>query len=240
MKNKNFLKYENQIFPTQPFLIKFYNGPKSSYNSKLYKVLQNTQNLITSRKRYKLLSSKVVSIEEMSSPPQCLNLLHLITDLSHSKKVLELGTFLGISAMSFASVSKKIKVTTLEKFEEFYLIAKKNIKNNGYERQIKVLHGDAKDTLPKIKNKFDLVFIDGDKENYLVYLKLALKNNTISGSVIVVDNIFFHGDVFNDKATHAKGIGAKKVLEYVRKNQKLFSSISIIPLYDGTLILKKK
>ena len=87
---------------------------------------------------------------------------------------------------------------------------------------------------------FDLVFIDGDKENYLVYLKLALKNNTISGSVIVVDNIFFHGDVFNDKATHAKGIGAKKVLEYVRKNQKLFSSISIIPLYDGTLILKKK
>lgn len=240
MKNKEIFKYENQIFPTQPFLIKYYKGPKASYNAKLYRILKNTQNLINSRKRFKLLSSNVVSIEEMSSPPQCLNLLHLITDISKSKSVLELGTFLGISAMAFASVSKKIKITTLEKFEEFYLIAKKNIQINGFNKQIKVLHGDAKTTLPKIKTKYDLVFIDGDKENYLVYLKLALQNNTKSGSVVIVDNIFFHGDVFNNKPTNVKGLGAKKVLEFVSKNQKLFSSVSILPLYDGTLILKKK
>ena len=85
-----------------------------------------------------------------------------------------------------------------------------------------------------------LKFIDGDKENYLLYLKHVLKNNTKSGSIIIVDNIFFHGDVFNSRPTHKKGNGAKKVLKFVEGSKKLFSSISIIPLYDGTLILKKK
>lgn len=240
MKNKNIFKYENQIFPTQPFLIKYYTGPKKDYNHKLYSLLKKTQNLVNSKKKYKLISSKVVSIEEMSSPPQCLNLLHLITDLSKSKSVLELGTFLGISAMTFAAISKNIRVTSLEKFEEFYLIAKKNIELNGYSNQIKLIHGDAKLSLLKIKKKFDLVFIDGDKQNYLVYLKYILENNTKSGSIIIIDNIFFHGDVFNPKSNHIKGEGAKKVLNFVSKCKNLFSSTSIIPLYDGTLVLKKK
>ncbi|MDC3109302.1 class I SAM-dependent methyltransferase [Alphaproteobacteria bacterium] len=239
MNNKNLFSYENQIFPTQPFLIKFYRGPKAEYNKRLYNILKKTQGLVNSRNRFKLLSSNVVSIEEMSSPPQCLNLLHLLTDLSKSKNILELGTFLGISAMSFALVSKKIKVTTLEKFVEFYQIAKENIKLNGFEKQINVIHGDAKISLINIKKKFDLIFIDGDKENYLLYLKLVLKNNTKSGSIIIVDNIFFHGDVFNSKSLHKKGKGAKKVLKFIEGNKKLFTSISIIPLYDGTLILKK-
>ena len=240
MKNKNFFSYENQIFPTQPFLIKFYKGSKADYNKKLYNILKKTQGLINSRSKFNLLSSNVVSIEEMSSPPQCLNLLHLFVDLSKSKNILELGTFLGISAMSFALVSKKIKVTSLEKFSEFYEIAKKNIILNGFEKQINVVLGDAKISLKKIKKKFDLIFIDGDKENYLLYLKHVLKNNTKSGSIIIVDNIFFHGDVFNSRPTHKKGNGAKKVLKFVEGSKKLFSSISIIPLYDGTLILKKK
>ena len=238
MKKEN-LKYYNQILPVQPFLIKNYKYVRKSYYRKLYKVLADTQNLNNINKKYKLKSSKIVSINKMSSPPQSLNLLKTVTDLTKSKSVLEIGTFLGISAMAFASVSKHVRVTTIEKFSEFYNIAKLNIKNNGLDKQINIINGDAISVLKSLKKKFDLIFIDGNKENYLYYLKRVLKENTRKGSVIIIDNILFHGDVLNKAPVTAKGKGVKKVLEFIKKS-KLFTSILLLPLYDGSLILKKK
>jgi caffeoyl-CoA O-methyltransferase len=236
---KNIFNYENQILPSQEFLTINYKGKKKDYFKKLYNVLEKSQNLKNINKKYKLKSSKIVSIREMSSPPQSLNLLKTITDLSKSKTVLEIGTFLGISAMAFASVNKNIKVTTIEKFDEFYKIAKLNIANNGFSKKINVINSDAMKALKTLKKKYDLIFIDGNKENYLAYLKSVIKNNTKHGSIIIVDNILFHGDVLNPKPTTEKGKGAKNVLDFV-KDSKLFSSTLLLPMYDGSLILKIK
>lgn len=236
---KDLLKYENQILPSQKFLIKNYQGNINSYYKDLYKILEKSQKLNDINKNYKLKSSKIVSIREMSSPPQSLNLLKSITDLTNSRSVLEIGTFLGISAMAFASVDNSIKVTTIEKFKEFYDIANLNILNNGFSKQIKIINGDAMVVLKSLKKKFDLVFIDGNKENYLNYLKLVLKNNTKKGSTIIIDNILFHGDVLNKTPVTEKGKGAKKVLKFIQ-DSKIFTSLLLIPVYDGSLILKRK
>ena len=91
----------------------------------------------------------------------------------------------------------------------------KNSSFYNFDRKIKVLLGDAFDSLDKLKaKKFDMVFLDGDKGNYLNILKKIEKNNLKKGSLIIVDNYFFHGDVVNKKQVTGKGEGVKKLLIY--------------------------
>jgi Predicted O-methyltransferase len=142
-----------------------------------------------------------------------------------SKKLLEIGTLIGYSAIFIASYTKA-KVTTIEINEEIAKIALKNIKNAGLENKIKVIIGDALDVIPKLNDIFDSMFIDAEKSQYLKYLILAepkLKNN----SIIIADNV----KKFENEM--------KDFLNYVRNN-KLYKSITIEVDDDALEIIIKK
>jgi len=231
--------YTNLFLPSQPFFTFNYKGKKKDYASNLYDVISKNLQIEKPDKVFKLTKSKRHSIEEMASPPLTLNFYAFIASLIKPKNILEIGTFVGVSALNLAKATpKSSKIITLEKFEEFKIIAEKNFKENNFDHKIKILLGDAFDSLDKLKTKkFDLVFLDGDKGNYLNILKKIEKNNLKKGSLIIVDNYFFHGDVVNKKQVTEKGVGVKNLHNYIEKNKKFHKTI--IPIYDGILLLKK-
>jgi caffeoyl-CoA O-methyltransferase len=87
------------------------------------------------------------------------------------------------------------------------------------------------------KIKFDLIFLDGDKGKYLKIFKIIEKNNIKKGSIIIVDNFFFHGDVLN-KTQSEKGAGVKNLGLYISKSKKY--NVTLLPIYDGIALLKRK
>lgn len=105
------------------------------------------------------------------------------------KTILEIGTLFGYSAMLIARcLPDDGSVVTVEKDLKTADIAKKNIDAAQTSNKIKIITGDALKIIPRLKDKFDLLFIDAAKDEYFKYLKLAEKNLK-KGSVVVADNV---------------------------------------------------
>ncbi len=152
------------------------------------------------------------------------------------KLILEIGTATGYSAMEMALVDELIKVITIEKDEERYLEAIKNVKKNNLEKRIKLILGDAKEI--ELKQKFDLIFIDAAKSSNLVFFE-KFKNNLTKNGLIITDNINF---------SLAKKNNSKRVLRMLKKielyrqfliENKDFET-TFIDLGDGLSISKKR
>lgn len=133
-------------------------------------------------------------------------------------KILEIGTLFSYSAILIARfLPDNGKVITLEINENSANIARKNIDEAGLSQIIEVIVGDALEIIPTLKDKFDLLFIDATKEDYLRYLKLAEKNLK-KGSVVVADNV----GIFEDQMLD--------YLEYVRTSGEYESETVNVPL----------
>ena len=108
------------------------------------------------------------------------------------RRILEIGTLYGYSAILMGSMlpegQNEGKVTTIEIDKESANIARKNIEDAALDKKVEVLCGDALDIIPKLNEKFGMVFLDGTKEEYFKYLKLV-ENNVEKGAVIVADNV---------------------------------------------------
>lgn len=124
------------------------------------------------------------------------------------KTVLEIGTAIGYSAIRMAKISKDIKVVTLERDLKMYNEALKNIEKFGLTDQIKVIFTDALDI--EIKDKFDLIFIDAAKAQYIKFFE-KYKDNLNPGGTIVSDNLNFHG------LTSDSNIQSRSLRQLVRK-----------------------
>lgn len=148
-------------------------------------------------------------------------------------RVLEIGTFMGMSAISFAK-EKDVIVDSIEKYQSFADVARVNIKGAGCGDRVNVIVGEALNILESVQKKYDIIFIDGDKENYLTYFQksVALLN---SSGVIIVDDIFFHGDVFNAKPKTARGMGVKMLTNYLKTQKETFR-FTVLPISNGLLI----
>ena len=135
--------------------------------------------------------------------------------------------------------NKNVKhITTIEKFEHFYEIANENFKKNSLQKKIKCILGDAIKVLNDLKfKKFDIIFIDGDKGNYLKIFKKIEKNNLKRNSLVLIDDIFFHGDILNKKHKSPKTKGVIGILNYL-KNKKIYDK-TILPIYGGVLLIQK-
>ena len=230
------LKYSSLFLPNQPPLKKYFKS--KNFESYLYSFIEKYSNIIKPKKKYKLYNPSKFSVEEMASNPISLSFLSFICYLLKPKHVLEIGSFIGLSTMELSTHLKKNgKVTAIEKYDKFYKIAKKNFKINKLDKKINFILGDALDVLPskKIKYKFDLIFIDGNKENYKEIFQLCEKRLSKNG-IIIIDNIFNQGDAINVKPQTKKGAGVKRLLEYL-KNKKMTKCI--LPFYDGIMLVKK-
>jgi predicted O-methyltransferase YrrM len=115
---------------------------------------------------------------------------HVIEDYK-PRKILEIGTLYGYSAILMSSMLPEEngwKVITIEIDKKSANIARKNIEDAALGNRVEVIVGDALGIIPKLNVKFDMVFLDGTKEQYFKYLKLVEKNLK-KGAVVVADNV---------------------------------------------------
>ena len=170
---------------------------------------------------------------------QC-HFLHLIIKTSKIKKILEIGTFTGLSALSMSlSLPENGQLITLDKNAKTSEIAKNFFKKANQENKIKTIIKPALDSLKDLKKqneKFDLVFIDADKENYKNYYDQSLDLIDTNG-LIVIDNVLWHGEVANKNNQEKLTIIIREFNSYVNNDKR--TENLIIPLGDGLTICRK-
>ena len=156
------------------------------------------------------------------------------------KRVLEIGSAIGYSAICMASVDDDISVTTIERDIERYNEAVINIKNCNLDSRITIYNADALDI--EITGEYDLIFIDAAKSQYIKFFE-KYKHNLSSNGVIISDNLSFHGIVDNPKLTNNRNtrqlVGKiKRYVEFLKNNEE-FDTV-FYPLGDGVSVSKKK
>lgn len=125
------------------------------------------------------------------------------------KRILEVGALYGYSSILMAKNAPDAKVITVEKSKQNAEITVKNLKRAGMTRRIRVIHGDALEVLPKLSGRFDLVFLDAEKSQYLQYLK-AVENRLHKGSIVVADNVGIFKEEMLDYLDYVRNRGPYK------------------------------
>lgn len=165
------------------------------------------------------------------------NFLRVICKLINAKNVLEIGTFTGYATICLAQgISGAGKVYTIEAEREFESLAKKYFSLAGVADKIEWIFGDAKKIIPTLNTTFDLVFMDANKQEYLIYYDLIF-DKIKPGGVIIADNMFWHGQVFTQN-TDADTVMIKKFTEFITKDDRVEKII--FPLRDGLFLIRKK
>jgi len=166
------------------------------------------------------------------------NLLSIISKIKNPRKILEIGTYSGYSTLCLADgLRDDGQIHTIDKNEELLHIQNKYFDKSIHQKKIIQHTGNALNIIPNLNFKFDIVFVDADKENYSEYLKMILPNMN-KGAVLITDNILWHGKVVNqDKEIDYK---TRKIAEFNKNlaNESTLKSI-IIPIRDGISIAVK-
>ena len=170
---------------------------------------------------------------------QC-HFLHLIVKISNTKKILEIGTFTGLSGLTMSlSLPSDGKLVTLDKNTERNKIASNFFKKAKQESKIKTIIGPAIESLSSLKKKeqkFDLIFIDADKENYKNYYNQSLDLIEKNG-LIIVDNVLWHGEVVDIKKQDKLTTIIREFNSYINKDKR--TENIIIPVGDGLAVCRK-
>ena len=163
--------------------------------------------------------------------------LSMLSHMIHPKNILEIGTYTGYAALCMAEgMQAEGKLITIDNNEELALRTKGYFNQSERSGQIDLLVGNAMDIIPSLKEKWDLVFIDADKENYSNYFDLVI-DNVNKGGFIIADNVLWSGKVF-DKSKSDKDTEAIRAF-----NQKMHTDSRVknvlFPIRDGLMILRK-
>jgi len=170
---------------------------------------------------------------------QC-HFLQLIIKVSNSKKILEVGTFTGLSALSMSlALPDDGSLIALDKNIETNKIAINFFKKANQERKIKTIIKPALESIDELKKEnlfFDIVFIDADKDNYKKYYDSTV-GLTKKNGLIIIDNVLWHGEVA-DKNNNEKFTNIiRDFNKYVKNDDK--TEQVIIPLGDGFTVCRK-
>ena len=203
-------------------------------------IKDNSLQLNPVQKEIILHNEKLGDIKKMQiSVSQC-NFLHLIIKISNIKKILEIGTFTGLSTLSMSlALPENGKLIALDKNKKTSEVANNFFKKAKQETKIKIIKKKALDSLNDLKKKnekFDLVFIDADKENYKNYYELSLKLINTNG-LIIIDNVLWYGEVVDINNKNKLTTIIKEFNIYVNKDKR--TENLILPLGDGLSICRK-
>ena len=166
-------------------------------------------------------------------------ILSLLSLSIRPKIILEIGTYTGYSALCMAEgLQKNGQLYTIDNNKEIAPFANKYFNKSSYKNLIKMIVGNALDVIPDLNLKWDLVFIDADKENYSNYFD-AIIENVNQGGMIIADNVLWSGKVTkptskNDVETQA----LKSFNEKVHSDSRV--SNVLMPVRDGMMIMIKK
>ena len=160
--------------------------------------------------------------------------LSFISKIKSPEKILEIGTYTGYSTICLAEgLSKNGKIDTIDKNEELIKIQNKYFEKSGYRNKIIQHTGDALDILKNLNEKYDIIFIDADKENYINYFN-QVSNKLSKNGIIISDNVLWSGKVLDSKQ---KDEETSTLVEFnkIINQDKRFNSI-ILPIRDGISI----
>ena len=165
--------------------------------------------------------------------------MQLLIKINNVKQILEVGTFTGYSALSMALAIDDGFITCLDKNKKTSEVANKFFKKANVDKKINLIVGEAiksLNNLIKENKKFDLIFIDADKENYIKYYDICL--NLISNKgLILVDNVLWKGEVTNkyknDRITNI----IRDFNTYIKNDDRIEKTI--LPIGDGLTICRK-
>lgn len=165
---------------------------------------------------------------------QSAEFLEQLVQIKNPKRALELGTAIGYSTIRIArNLKGKSIIHTIEKSSDNIIAAKDFIAKSGISGKIKLLEGDALNVMPQLKKKYDLIFLDADKEDYkrLFDYSLVLLRR---GGLLIVDNLLWHGYAASGRIPN----NYKESTKHIREFNKLFMNqpnlkTTIIPVGDG-------
>ncbi|PTN08735.1 O-methyltransferase [Mangrovibacterium marinum] len=165
-------------------------------------------------------------------------LLEMLTTMIRPKRILEIGTFTGYSALCMAKgLSDDGILHTIELNDELEWIAQKYFAKAGLQDQIKQHIGDACQIIPTLNETFDFIFLDGNKREYCRYYELVF-DKLRPGGYILADNILWDGKVVQEvDQRDSQTIGILEFNEMVKNDQRVRQVI--LPLRDGLSLIRK-
>ena len=173
------------------------------------------------------------------SVSQC-HFLHLIIKITKIKKVLEIGTFTGLSALTISlALPNDGKLIALDKNIETTKVANDYFKKANQDKKIETIIKSALDSLNNLKKKnkkFEMIFIDADKENYKNYYDQSLELLNKDG-LIIIDNVLWHGEVVDETKNDKFTTNIRDFNKYVKNDSR--TEQIIMPLGDGLTVCRK-
>jgi len=173
--------------------------------------------------------------------PEVARLITVLGRIQKPERILEVGTAIGYSAILLSEIIRPGgKIDTIDRYELMLEYAKENIKKAGKEHIINVISGEALDVLKCLDKKYDMIFLDAAKGQYMEFLPECLRMLN-PGGLIISDNILYKGMVANDdlvvrrKKTIVKRM--RTYLYYICNNEQL--DTCIIPIGDGVAVSYK-
>ncbi len=182
------------------------------------------------------------NLPDMCLAPEAAQMLAMLVSLTGARHILEIGTFIGYSAMAMATaLPEDGKIIACDTSKPWTDIARSYWERAGIAHKIELRLGQALDTLDALKEEkikpFDLIFIDADKFNYLEYYEKSLALLR-TGGLMVIDNVLRQGTVADPLVTD-RGTEITRLL-----NQRIFLdervTISLVPIADGLFLVQKK
>lgn len=165
--------------------------------------------------------------------------LTMLAKMIQPENILEIGTFTGYSAICLAKgLRDNGKLITIEIDDELEEFARSYFKKAGFQDKIIQRIGVALEIIPTLKETFDLVFMDADKQEYVAYYQEVF-DKVESGGYIIADNTLWSGKVINEPAPddfQTKGI--QEFNEFIRNDNRVEKVI--LPLRDGVTVIRKK
>jgi predicted O-methyltransferase YrrM len=165
-------------------------------------------------------------------------LLEMLSCMIRPRRILEIGTFTGYSALCLAKgLTDDGILHTIELREKDADRAKEFFKKSGFGAKIVSHTGNAKDIIPVLNETWDLVFIDADKTGYIDYFNLVLPALRQNG-FIFADNIFFHGQVLEEPVSGKNAKAIKAFNEFIAARNDIEKVA--VTLRDGLYLIKKR
>ncbi len=164
--------------------------------------------------------------------------LEFISRMISPENILEIGTFTGYSAICLSKgLRENGKLITIEINDELSSFAAEYFEKTGTEDKIVAMTGNALEIIPSLDLKFDLVFIDGDKREYIEYYKLII-GKVNPGAYILADNVLWGGKVIEKETRDPQTLGIIAFNEMIAGDTGIEKIL--LPLRDGLMLIRKK
>lgn len=162
--------------------------------------------------------------------------LSMLSHMIKPKDILEIGTYTGYSALCLAEgLIEGGHLLTIDNNEELQEMVAKYIDKSGRGEQIKQIIGNAQDIIPELKRQFDIVFIDADKSNYIMYYNQVF-DKVRAGGYFIFDNVLWSGKVI-DNSTDQDTQTLRQLNTLIHQDSRVQEVL--LPIRDGLLIARK-